>query len=112
METRLSSRFVLPPDVALAVYVVGLPLVIFVMLYKRRRNLFGPDSDENLRKYGFLYDGYGPVAWWWETEELLRKLLLTAVAVLLDPGSPLQASARGAVLWSGCLECTSTILLL
>ena len=36
------------------------------------------------------YDSYGPRAWWWETEELLRKLLLTSVAVLLDPGSPLQ----------------------
>lgn len=34
---------------------------------------------------------YGPGAYWWETEELVRKLLLTAVAVLLDAGSPLQA---------------------
>jgi hypothetical protein len=33
---------------------------------------------------------YGPTAWWWEVEELVRKLLLTAVAVLLDAGSPLQ----------------------
>ncbi len=33
---------------------------------------------------------YGPSAWWWEAEELVRKLLLTAVAVLLDAGSPLQ----------------------
>jgi len=38
------------------------------------------------------YDSYGPRAWWWETEELLRKLLLTSVAVLLDPGSPVQVS--------------------
>ena len=34
---------------------------------------------------------YGESAWWWEAEELVRKLLLTAVAVLLDAGSPLQA---------------------
>jgi hypothetical protein len=40
---------------------------------------------------------YGPGAWWWETEELVRKLLLTAVAVLLDAGSPLQVC----VWWGG-----------
>jgi hypothetical protein len=33
---------------------------------------------------------YGETSWFWEVEELLRKLLLTAVAVLLDAGSPLQ----------------------
>ena len=33
---------------------------------------------------------YGPTAWWWEVEELVRKLLLSAVVVLFDAGSPLQ----------------------
>ena len=33
---------------------------------------------------------YGPSAWWWEVEELVRKLMLSAVVVLFDPGSPLQ----------------------
>ena len=33
---------------------------------------------------------YGPSAWWWEVEELIRKLLLSAVVVLIEPGSPLQ----------------------
>jgi hypothetical protein len=32
------------------------------------------------------------VAWWWEVEELLRKLFLTALVVLMDPGSPLQVT--------------------
>ncbi len=41
-------------------------------------------------------DSYGPTAWWWETEELVRKLLLTGLAVLMDAGSPLQVcSAEG-----------------
>jgi hypothetical protein len=39
------------------------------------------------------------VAWWWEVEELLRKLFLTALVVLMDPGSPLQVTL--AVLFSG-----------
>ena len=43
-----------------------------------------------------MHCSYGESAWWWEAEELVRKLLLTAVAVLLDAGSPLQAR-HGAV---------------
>jgi hypothetical protein len=61
--------------------------------------LFGEGSDETRRVYGFLYEAYGPVAWWWEVEELLRRLCLTAVVVLMDPGSPLQVTL--AVLFSG-----------
>ncbi len=40
--------------------------------------------------YGFLYLDYGESAWWWEVEELVRKLLLSALVVLIDAGSPLQ----------------------
>ena len=42
---------------------------------------------------------YGPSAWWWEVEELVRKLLLSAVVVLIESGSPLQVTL--AVLISG-----------
>jgi hypothetical protein len=80
-------------------YVVGLPLSIAVILVKRRRTLFGDGSAETRRVWGFLYEAYGPVAWWWEVEELLRKLFLTAFVVLMDPGSPLQVTL--AVLFSG-----------
>ena len=38
-----------------------------------------------------LLQVYGPTAWWWEVEELIRKLLLSAVVVLIESGSPLQA---------------------
>ena len=80
-------------------YVGGLPCGILYVLFKRRKTLFGPGSETTMRTYGFLYDSYGPVAWFWETEELLRKLLLTAVAVLMDAGSPLQVTM--AVMISG-----------
>ena len=44
---------------------------------------------------GFIFvalpvQSYGPSAWFWEVEELVRKLLLSAVVVLFDSGSPLQ----------------------
>ncbi len=71
-------------------FVGGLPLGILSVLRRHRSSLFGSGSEVTRRRLGFLYHMYGPQAWWWETEELLRKLLLTAVAVLLDAGSPLQ----------------------
>ncbi len=106
--------------VMVVLYVVGLPALTTALLWKHRRTLFGPGSDATMKRFGFLYDrcgvggsvpfctcvvdvridhqllfrdhdrSYGPNAWWWETEELVRKLLLTAVAVLLDARSPLQ----------------------
>ena len=33
---------------------------------------------------------YGESAWWWEVEEHVRKLILTAIIVIVDSGSPLQ----------------------
>ena len=76
------------------VYVVGFPVGVFVILYRRRSYLFGDASNAviaaNRATFGFLYEVYGPTAWWWEVEELVRKLLLSAVVVLIESGSPLQ----------------------
>lgn len=76
----------------LVMYVLGLPLTIFLVLWRHRGSLFGPASGPTRTKFGFLYESYTAAAWGWEIEELVRKLLLTAVAVLLDPGSPLQVT--------------------
>jgi hypothetical protein len=73
-------------------YVVGLPVAIVVILWRRRERLFGSRSGLTRAMYGFLYEPYGPTAWWWEVEELVRKLLLSAVVVLIDAGSPLQVT--------------------
>ena len=74
----------------IVVYVIGLPVGILSILVRHRGTLFGANSEDTMRKFGFLYDSYGESAWFWEVEELVRKLLLTAVAVLMDAGSPLQ----------------------
>ena len=68
-----------------------------MLLFRRRHKLFGDAKDPFVATtqsaYGFLYMAYGPTAWWWEVEELIRKLLLSAVVVLIEPGSPLQVHA-------------------
>ena len=81
------------------VYIAGLPIVVFSLLYRRRKQLYGDPGDAvveaNRVAYGFLYEVYGPTAWWWEVEELVRKLLLSAVVVLFESGSPLQVRGLG-----------------
>ena len=45
------------------VYIIGLPVTVFVLLYRRRNLLFGNPRDPAVaavrRKYGFLYLIYG-----------------------------------------------------
>ena len=55
----------------------------------------------NLSGHRCRRQAYGPSAWWWEVEELVRKLLLSAVVVLVESGSPLQV----------CVSCDSEELL-
>lgn len=80
-------------------YAFGLPAAVMWILYRRRHKLFGLRSPETRAKWGFLYESYGSTAWWWEVEELVRKLILSCVVVLMDEGTPLQVSV--AVLISG-----------
>jgi hypothetical protein len=83
------------------VYILGLPFSILYLLMKRRRMLFGagPSAESTRERYGFLYVAYGQTAWWWEVEELLRKLILTSIVLLFEAGSALQVTV--AVLVSG-----------
>jgi hypothetical protein len=86
--------FALYAGVFAVVYVVGFPLGVLALLFTRRHKLFGDPKDPYVAtthaQLGFLYQSYGATAWFWEVEELVRKLLLSAVVVLIEPGSPLQ----------------------
>ncbi|KAA0173613.1 hypothetical protein FNF27_04947 [Cafeteria roenbergensis] len=43
-------------------------------------------------RVGSMYEGYTPRAYWWEAEELLRRLALSALIVLVPSGSSLQVA--------------------
>jgi hypothetical protein len=104
------GRYALYALIIGVVYVAGLQAAVFIILHRRRSELFSESNDARTiatkETFGFLYEVYGPAAWWWEVEELIRKLLLSAVVVLIEPGSPLQVrsacycSYRVAVQWS------------
>merc|ERR1711990_542708 len=92
-------------------YCLGVPLMTFLVLYAKRESLFLPqdpnkpvirDSDgsivlqpnpETAKVYGALYTAYSQELYWWEVVELLRKLALTGLVLLIQPGTAVQLVA-------------------
>ena len=54
--TREWTGYALYGGVMLALYVIGLPLGTFAVLYRHRSKLFGPGSEKTLARFGFLYE--------------------------------------------------------
>jgi hypothetical protein len=79
-------------SIMLVVFTIGFPVAITYVLFNRRHKLFGVGSDRTRRSWGFLYEAYGASSWWWEVEELGRKLFLTSLVVVMDEGQPLQVT--------------------
>jgi hypothetical protein len=72
---------------SVAIYPLGIPALFAFQLWRHRQKL---DDDAVVARYGFLYEGYRPEAYLWDTWEMLRKLLLTGVVVLIFPGKSFQ----------------------
>merc|ERR1711871_510410 len=90
------------------VYPLGVPLGVFVVLRKNKENLFEPldlskpivrDGDGDIvrapnpqtAKYlGSLYLAYSAGWYWWESLELIRKLMLTGIIIFCRPNSAAQ----------------------
>ena len=73
---------VLIPQVLL--YILGLPLVATLTLYRNRNQLF---HDESIQiRYGILYAGYRVEVFWWETTLVVRKIVLIVIGGVLGAG--------------------------
>lgn len=73
---------------------IGYPLCLFIALFRKRHHLHEPKVIE---LYGGLYQDYtmgrqSPAAFWWESEELVRRLCLASLVVLFDKQSPVQVA--------------------
>ena len=100
--------------VMIAIYPVGVPLMLFSVLYTKRKVLFEKldpnapvirDSDgdivrtphhETSKFLGSLYVVYSCKFYWWEVVELCRKVLLTSIIIFIKPESSTQLAV-------GCL---------
>jgi hypothetical protein len=80
--------------VIMAVFVFGFPAGTFYALYKKRNHLADPIT---MAQIGFLYFPYRPHAYWWETKNIMHKMLLTAGLVLLYQSAIVQCALAFAI---------------
>eukprot|EP00698_Gefionella_okellyi_P005174 TRINITY_DN1473_c0_g1_i4.p1 TRINITY_DN1473_c0_g1~~TRINITY_DN1473_c0_g1_i4.p1 ORF type:complete len:899 (-),score=212.63 TRINITY_DN1473_c0_g1_i4:234-2930(-) len=84
--------------IALLVYTIGVPTVVFGLLVHARYT-GDLQSDDNMRRLGFVYGCYRPAAFFWEAVLILRRLLLTFALTLVPfTSSELSVVIIGVVL--------------
>lgn len=70
-------------------WAIGVPTLVLVMIYKRRKNL---NTDANRVRFGFLYNGYKQSRFFWEFVIMYRKILIISISVfMINLGSSIQA---------------------
>jgi len=48
------------------------------------------EDDRIMNRFGFIFVAYRVEWWWWESVEMLRKLLMTSILIFIMPGTPGQ----------------------
>jgi hypothetical protein len=69
-------------------YVIGIPLVAFLLL---RRNKDHLDEIAVKQRFGFLCEGYRKEAYFWELVVLSRKVILSGIAVFFTTSAQVQS---------------------
>jgi len=72
------------------IYPLGVPLFLFLKLWTNRHNINDDEITKFESRYSFFYSAYKDESFMWDVVELVRKLLLTAVIILIKPGSDSQ----------------------
>ena len=76
----MHAVFLLVAVVCVFVFVIGIPLLVFLLLHCNRSALYDPshkDHTSMVRQYGSMFSGYEPEFFYWETLEMLKKCALT-----------------------------------
>ena len=82
----------------IAVYTIGIPLMLFVVLRRNRRYLYESTCPrdqmhrhaEVKRRLGAVYSDYNPDAYYFDLVDMLRRLLLTGGLIILGESSNTQ----------------------
>jgi hypothetical protein len=83
------------------VWPIGLPLVLFCIMFRMRDNLRKPGSIAR-EAVAPLVENYRVQYWYWESLEMSRKVILTSMMCFFSRGS-LEQLAVGAIISSGFL---------
>merc|ERR1712166_1227979 len=83
--------------VFICIYVIGIPLTMFVVLWKNKKHLYveeGKEATERQKEvefeFGSMYTQYEPKYWYFEIIIILHKCIMTGAMVIVKNGTPLQ----------------------
>ena len=84
--------------VCMVVYVLGIPLAVFLALRSNRKYLYSEGTTDEHRQrhhdvvdeFGTLYLQYEPTYWYWEVTVIFKKMLLTGAMTVIAAGSSAQ----------------------
>merc|ERR1711865_90868 len=83
--------------VFVCIYVIGIPLIMFVVLWKNKKHLYVEEGQEATEKqqevefeFGSMYTQYEPKYWYFEIIIILHKCIMTGAMVVVENGTPLQ----------------------
>ena len=82
----------------MVVYVLGIPIGVFIALRKNKKYLYSAGTTEEHRRrheevvdeFGTLYLQYEPKYWYWEVTVIFKKMLLTGAMTIIAAGSSAQ----------------------
>ena len=89
----IHATFTVVAIVFLILYIVGVPLTMFLLLWRNKQHLHNVESGKHLlvkNALGDLYMQYEPEYWWFELVVMLNKTIMCGGLVVLSPGSPSQ----------------------
>jgi hypothetical protein len=75
--------------IMVCVYPLGVPGLFLFLLMKNRATI---NDSINVQRYGFIFKDYGPVYFFWEIWDLMRKLTMSGLLIFFDKGSADQLS--------------------
>jgi len=88
-ETEGHTQMVGVGIIFVMIYPLGVPGLFCILLFKNRETI---NDSINIQKYGFIFKDYGPVFFWWEIWDLVRKLTMSGLLIFFDKGSADQLS--------------------
>jgi len=77
----------------LGLYILGIPLIMFMLLWRNRKHLHDESSPKHhwvKTALGGLYVQYEADYWWFELMILFNKTMMCGGLAILSPGSPIQ----------------------
>jgi len=88
-------------------YTIGIPFFIYLLLRRNRHKIYS--SEKFKLRFGFIYIRYEPEFWFWELEEMCRKIVMVCAVPLISPGTPSQvvcAMLLTIIFFTAHMKCT------